>query len=167
MNHIDNFILIPDFISEQFCQEIIDYCSSLEFKKAHQFYNGRNNNEIFIDNHSLIYCSQNFKDSILKHRINLIEWSFPIEIYKYEQNDHITPHYDSEELFPSGKSSNYTAILYLNDDFMGGATFFPEINVLVQPKKGSLLVFKHHILHEAQSVQSGCKMILRSNWFIQ
>ena len=167
MNSRSNISYINNFVDDDFCNHILDYCKKIEFKKAHQFLNGRRNKEFFFNNQSLIYNSRIFKKSLLKHDIKLKEWSSPIEIYKYEQSDFISAHYDSEERFSNGNISNYTAILYLNEDFNGGETFFPELEFSIKPKTGSLLLFEHHILHEAQVVNSGCKMIFRSNWLIE
>jgi prolyl 4-hydroxylase len=37
----------------------------------------------------------------------------------------------------------FTAFFYLNDDFKGGETVFPLLNITVQPKKGRLLLFRN------------------------
>ena len=37
----------------------------------------------------------------------------------------------------------FTAIFYLNDDFVGGETVFPLLNITVTPKKGKMLLFRN------------------------
>lgn len=37
----------------------------------------------------------------------------------------------------------YTLLTYLNDDFVGGETYFPNLDLLIQPKKGSVLAFEN------------------------
>jgi hypothetical protein len=38
-------------------------------------------------------------------------------------------------------SIQYAAILYLNDDYIGGELFFDKINVTLKPKPGTLVIF--------------------------
>lgn len=73
--------------------------------------------------------------------------------------------------------SIFTMIIYLNDDFTGGNTYFharhekqlPFIAsnleatrvASVKPKTGSCLLFNHDILHEGEQVLQGNKYIIR------
>jgi prolyl 4-hydroxylase len=41
-----------------------------------------------------------------------------------------------------------TAILYLNEGFKGGETFFPELGLKVIPEKGSVLFFDYKYSYE-------------------
>ena len=58
-------------------------------------------------------------------------------------------------------------MVYLNDDFSGGATNFYNgdgtPNARVQPKHGMALVFRHAQLHEGAPVTSGRKYVLRTD----
>jgi 2OG-Fe(II) oxygenase superfamily len=71
-------------------------------------------------------------------------------------------------------ASELTFIMYLNDDFTGGATkFYSRKDLLqgagampqlcVQPKRGMALVFFHRQLHEGAAVERGCKYVLRTD----
>lgn len=53
---------------------------------------------------------------------------------------------------------------YLNDDFVGGETFFDRQNLKVKPQKGSVLVFPSYYTHPHQSlpVTKGCKYAFTS-----
>ena len=67
-----------------------------------------------------------------------------------------------------------TAIAYLNDDFEGGETYFPRLDIRIVPKAGALLVFDNvgdclikpdpRSLHAALPVTKGEKWIATS-WF--
>ena len=59
---------------------------------------------------------------------------------------------------------DYSLLLYLNDDFEGGAVHFEHFNYTYQPNKGDLLVFPsgHLYLHEAQLVESGVRYVIVS-----
>jgi len=60
-------------------------------------------------------------------------------------------HYDTfDEKFEQGKEElekigqrKYTMLAYLNDDFVGGETYFPLLDLLIQPQKGGVLVFEN------------------------
>ena len=57
------------------------------------------------------------------------------------------PH-DGEWLPNHTPTRSYTNILYLNDDFKGGETHFPNFGVQCKPKAGTLLMFKSDEVHE-------------------
>jgi hypothetical protein len=54
-------------------------------------------------------------------------------------------------------------MLYLNDDFEGGATSFPEEAKNIAPRTGNALLFQHAILHAGERVVRGTKQVLRSD----
>jgi prolyl 4-hydroxylase len=70
-----------------------------------------------------------------------------IQIVRYEQNGKYDPHYDGTECngddeSPCLKNQRIaTLLIYLNDDFEGGATRFPNLNVSIKPKKGNAVFF--------------------------
>lgn len=60
-----------------------------------------------------------------------------LQCVRYGVGQQFKPHFDSGP-------TNYrlhTLLVYLNDDFTGGETFFPELNRSVWPKQGSALYF--------------------------
>ena len=66
-----------------------------------------------------------------------------------------------------GERSQLTVMVYLNDDFTGGATRFYHLDrtvrLSVQPERGTALVFVHRQLHEGSAVESGRKYVLRTD----
>ena len=54
----------------------------------------------------------------------------------------------------------FAIVIYLNDDFEGGATVFPLLGCRSTPKKGKGLVFPTDRLHRGDVVTSGTKYIL-------
>jgi len=107
------------------------------------------------------------------------DWVFS----KYITGTHFGPHYDSPTVINFGERSLQTIIIYLSDNFLGGATnFFDDIkqapdpkdnnifmgdrdNVIktISPTQGSGLLFHHHLLHEGEVIKEGYKYILRSD----
>ncbi|MCF6225337.1 MAG: 2OG-Fe(II) oxygenase [Xanthomonadales bacterium] len=55
-------------------------------------------------------------------------------------------------------------LIYLNDDYTGGAIKFNTFNFRYQPKKGDLLFFPSDFryMHEAEKVESGVRYALVS-----
>lgn len=72
------------------------------------------------------------------------------------------------------KSLRYATILvYLNDDFTGGETIFPKLNIKIKPKIGKVLIFysldsKENTildsLHGGLPITSGVKWIC-NKWY--
>ena len=65
-----------------------------------------------------------------------------------------------------------TMLVYLNDDFEGGETAFPELRITIRPKRGEGLLFRNVdpqgrpdplLLHAGVPVRSGVKL-LASRW---
>jgi prolyl 4-hydroxylase len=109
---------------------------------------------------------------------------FPVEMgediqgQKYEPGQYFKPHYDffendsyTNHCLASGNRTK-TVMIYLNDDFEGGGTNFPEIDRHIKPKKGSAVVWdnmkgeelQRDMLHEGVEVKSGTKYIVTSWW---
>lgn len=62
--------------------------------------------------------------------------------------------------------SRYAAFIYLNDDFDGGMLKFPDQNIEIQPKIGSLAVFDggHKNMHEVTLITKGVRYTIGSFW---
>ena len=99
----------------------------------------------------------------------------PISIIKYEVGGEYKPHpdyYDSLEAIrknPEKGNRWKTAILYLNDDYEGGETHFPNWDVKVKGKAGELVTWTNinkdrspntDTLHAGLPVTSGTKYIV-------
>jgi len=42
-----------------------------------------------------------------------------------------------------GGQRKYSALIYLNDDFEGGETYFPKINYTVKPEIGKMVIWEN------------------------
>lgn len=83
--------------------------------------------------------------------------------YRYSPGQRFAPHFDGAFIRNEYEASELTVLLYLNDDFTGGATAFCDWDVDVQPRSGQALLFQHLIRHEGRSVSTGRKYVLRSD----
>ncbi|WP_338848317.1 2OG-Fe(II) oxygenase [Massilia sp. W12] len=83
-----------------------------------------------------------------------------LRFYKYAPGQRFKMHKDGpwEE---DGLRSKLTCLVYLNDDFSGGATDFRQFQI--QPETGSALLFVHAVWHEGCVLESGVKYVLRSD----
>lgn len=69
----------------------------------------------------------------------------------YDPGQEYQAHYDTfDESSERGKKvvfekgqRKYTILAYLNDDFEGGGTFFPNLDLLINPKKGRIVIFNN------------------------
>ena len=55
---------------------------------------------------------------------------------KYEPNGEYKEHHD-------GASRSKTALIYLNNSFVGGETFFPKVNNKIKPETGKLIIWEN------------------------
>jgi prolyl 4-hydroxylase len=85
--------------------------------------------------------------------------------YRYDVGQRFAPHSDGTFERANGERSHFTFMVYLNDDFEGGATAFYQSRVPLQvrPERGAALGFYHRQLHEGQAVVRGRKYVLRTD----
>ncbi|KAI8987105.1 hypothetical protein BDB01DRAFT_784567 [Pilobolus umbonatus] len=104
-----------------------------------------------------------------------------IRVYRYRKGHSFGPHYDdSVQDKHTGLWTEWTLLIYLNEDMVGGETVFYKEDlsntrgnrktksepITVQPRKGMALLHRHGqfcLLHEAMKVTQGHKWVLRSD----
>ena len=86
-----------------------------------------------------------------------------LRCYRYERGQRFAPHYDGAFERSPNEVSRLTFMIYLNDDFAGGTTDFPELERRIAPRTGMALFFQHRLLHEGCAVTDGVKYVLRSD----
>ncbi len=86
----------------------------------------------------------------------------PLRVYRYEVGHHFGLH--SDQSYARGDAhSLLTLLVYLDDDFDGGETEFPEQATTIVPRTGSALWFQHALLHAGTRVTRGTKHVLRTD----
>jgi hypothetical protein len=114
-----------------------------------------------IENGHISYINQNkFINYITRNNYYSKQLSGTLHFRSYHTLDYYDWHIDAS----SGERSQlvYSFILYLNDNFEGGNTFFLNDKIKIKPKIGSLLCFPcdlHHA-HKSSKILSGQKHIL-------
>jgi predicted 2-oxoglutarate/Fe(II)-dependent dioxygenase YbiX len=86
-----------------------------------------------------------------------------LRLYRYGPGERHGAHWDTVVQFEGGAQSLLTMVFYLNDDFEGGETDFTELNRKIVPRRGSVLLFQHRVLHIASEVTRGEKLVLRTD----
>ncbi|HEX8957546.1 MAG TPA: 2OG-Fe(II) oxygenase [Burkholderiaceae bacterium] len=80
--------------------------------------------------------------------------------YRYSPGQRFRMHKDGG-LEERGMASRMSFLVYLNDDFTGGATDFRGFSIA--PRAGMALVFVHETWHEGGVLGAGIKYVLRSD----
>jgi hypothetical protein len=81
--------------------------------------------------------------------------------YRYTPEQFFKWHQDGTFRRSDAEESFLTFIIYLNDDYAGGATEFPWERI--EPKAGSALVFPHRLRHQGATITAGTKYVLRTD----
>jgi hypothetical protein len=63
--------------------------------------------------------------------------------------------------------SDYSSLVYLNDDYEGGEIVFPEYDLAIKPKAGEVVTFPTNAmyLHAVNHVKSGTRYNIVLKWF--
>jgi predicted 2-oxoglutarate/Fe(II)-dependent dioxygenase YbiX len=85
-----------------------------------------------------------------------------VQIVRYDPGGHYADHRDSPA--PGATSRALSVVCYLNDDFAGGATIFPDDGLRVQPERGNAIVFAPELLHRADPLTRGRKYAITA-WY--
>lgn len=92
----------------------------------------------------------------------------PLHVLRYRPGQQYRPHHDAHAYAPLAQRRRHTAILYLNNDYEGGETAFPELGITVRGVAGDLLLFDNldaagepdpRMLHAGLPVTAGEKWI--------
>ena len=80
-------------------------------------------------------------------------------IKKYRIGGALAPHVDRNLDNPSDQM-DWTALIYLNDDYEGGELFFPDLDITLKPSAGSILIFPCENSHMVHHITAGNKYFI-------
>jgi predicted 2-oxoglutarate/Fe(II)-dependent dioxygenase YbiX len=97
-------------------------------------------------------------------------WYIGPQILRYQPGGFYGPHADSDhysaeqKLWVKGLDRDISLLLYLNDDYSGGALSFVNFNYRYRPRAGDLLFFPsdQRYLHRAHEVTEGIRYVIVS-----
>ena len=164
-----------DFLTIDECNSLIDYLkNNLVLDLSEDFWHGRtlgctNINDVFIRKlveqiHYRIsnICVRSFdEDVIYPEYSNLVYWAPGMVLDAHADNFFL--HDPSAEHYTSHR--DYSSVIYLNDDYVGGETFFVD-NRDIKPKVGKMILFTSgkDDVHGVREVISGDRFTM-SLWF--
>jgi hypothetical protein len=166
-----------DFVSKEDCQYLIDYVikSNAWSFSEDAFWNNRvfypellpDNNELKIKMSSILKKTKSF----IAKEYNLENvYADTFHIVRWFDGQFQPPHQDNMENVMYGvdffKHRSYGSIIYLNDNFEGGETFYPQYDIAIAPKSGKLAV---HLgdgdhLHSVNEIKNGTRYTIAAFW---
>jgi hypothetical protein len=81
---------------------------------------------------------------------------------RYSEGEYFGIHTDAPFMAPDGARTGLSLVLYLNDDYKGGETVFPDLALEVRPATGKIVLFAPTLRHLSQPITRGAKYIIRS-----
>ena len=143
----DSIQVIDNFISDKECENLISFCEESDlFKRsvimaseADQKHSAhRTSSSAMMEINQSVPIINNLKEKIADF-LNIDTTKIEkLQCVRYFESEGFKPHFDSYV-----KKRKLTCLLYLNDGFVGGNTYFPEVDFGISPKKGSLLIFQN------------------------
>lgn len=179
--------IYQNFLSEQECYDII--WSSLTFTRSKgldpitaqsNVVTERTSSTAQIETTIGNNLQQKIYDSIRykfdNNYLNLSHFE-NLQVQLYEKNQEYLPHYDFFDMKDPDFIKNNriaTIIIYLNEDFVGGETWFPKLDLKIKPEIGKMLYFDYKYsrnlneltIHAGCPVDEGEKYIITS-WIRQ
>jgi predicted 2-oxoglutarate/Fe(II)-dependent dioxygenase YbiX len=163
---------IENFLTDKACEDLILFSEQRGFEEAKvSLSSGAKMMKGLRNNYRLLYKDENLANKYwekLKDSCpNTIETNKAIGLneqfrfYKYESNQRFKRHIDGRFKRNETEESRITFMIYLNDDFEGGATKFD--NLTINPKMGTALCFIHEQKHEGCPVTTGAKYVIRTD----
>lgn len=173
-------LIIRDLLSPELCQKL---CQS--FENSYEKFANRDGNEFWDGRYIWMDQLPNAEiDSIrIMQQIRQIAtlqilqsyapeyfvYSDTAQLVKWTEGQELTPHADNIE--PDGKPNTtpkraFSSVLYLNDDYEGGETYFPGHNVRFKPKAGTMVLFGSGAgyVHGVTKVKKGVRYMY-AGWF--
>lgn len=171
LHTMPKIVYMYDVFSSTECDIALKRTNNYHFVKAKAF-NFEEDKSTVMDNRSnslahdfdarLSFIPERISQLFL-HPMQNIE---PVQVLRYDVGEEYKPHCD---YFNYKKGPHIvdndrvcTALTYLNDDFEGGGTWFPQLDITVQPKRGAVLYWEYYksdplSLHAGLPVESGVK----------
>jgi prolyl 4-hydroxylase len=163
---------INNFFTAEECAEHITWSEKRGYKQAKINSFGRQVVTTSVRNNSrVLFKDETFAASIWKRiepfcvqqsgNMSAIGLNELFRFYKYGYGQKFRAHFDGSYERSETEYSLYTLMIYLNDNFLGGDTWFEDM--VIKPETGMALIFKHDLLHEGREVIKGDKYVLRTD----
>ena len=176
-------IIFKKLLDTNTCKEIIQEFSPKNKPSHVTDGNVISKSKLRSSSSSLIKREDNKIYQLRKKTCSLLNWNFKdserFQFVTYKTGEKYAPHFDAFDLNQIKKISErkktqriFTNIIYLNDDFEGGNTYFPKLDISIEAETGMMLSFENCInktnfinpfsIHESVPITKGRKNILIS-----
>lgn len=154
---------IGGLLNAEDCAALILQAEATGFQVARMQNMGRNNREVFLHNQAAVQEIGMRLHKRIPQSFQLTGIGQSLECYRYQEGEFVAPHRDASRRISDSAWSNLTLVIYLNDEFEGGSTTFPQQGVTVNPELGKAVLFEHSLMHEGAIVSKGLKYIVRTD----
>ena len=168
---------LDNFLTPEECKAFIKRSEDIGYEESKiRVGNTEEMNKDVRDNYRVVFDDKELADSLFERVKEYLpqeldenkEWKLlnlneRFRFYRYENGQQFKQHKDGSFVRNDNEVSKVTLMMYLNDDFKGGATRFVLENEYVEPKEGKLLLFRHGLLHAGCPVFTGVKYVLRTD----
>jgi hypothetical protein len=89
-----------------------------------------------------------------------------VTIKAWNEGQSMGPHFDGQD---GNKDLAFSLVTYINDDYEGGEISFPNHNITIKPKAGSLIMFpsQQPYIHEVKPITSGTRYMSPAHVYIK
>lgn len=170
-------VIVEDFVSKEECDYLVNLANFLDMWESggNEFWDGRVINYTTILKHDkkaaeiMLYANirckafiqSNFDldNQVYSDTLQLIRW-FP----GMEQHPHADDMKNTD--IKGFEHRVFGSIIYLNNDYDGGHTFYPNFNFEIVPEKGKLAVHPGDAehLHGVTKITNGMRYTIASFW---
>ncbi|WP_298417563.1 2OG-Fe(II) oxygenase [uncultured Kordia sp.] len=169
----DHVYVVPNLLSHEECDEMVLISEKIGYKEAKVNMHGKQVLMTMVRNNLRVMYKDEVYANILWEKVKTyvpqqIGYSYAfglnemLRFYKYEEGHRFKMHRDGSYRRNDTEASQYSFLIYLNDDFEGGETVFRS-GTTIRPKKGSALLFLHGLRHEGAVLKNGTKYVLRTD----
>jgi len=179
-----NVGVVREFLTPEECEAYIQFSEEQGYEEAAvttedgmvMMKDLRNNDRVIVDD-------ENRADALWKRVGHFLPQKFAkkwkavglnerLRFYRYDPGQQFDWHLDGYYERADGDRSQFTFMIYLNEDFEGGETSFRgsgygsealSQNLCIVPETGKVLFFHHPIPHKGEPVTSGRKYVLRTD----
>lgn len=172
MNSNNFKLIIPKLINEKDSQRFIDIgevmgfeASKIRTKEGEELRTDiRNNSRVILDDENIANVFFELIKDKLPQEIDeykLKGLNEQLKIYKYEPGEEFKMHRDAPYVRNENERSFLTMLVYLNEGYEGGGTFF--LDGTFNGTTGDCVIFRQKMLHAGLKVISGVKYAIRTD----
>lgn len=176
---MENFfpIYLDNIISKEDCDyliSLVEHSDLWEGKVGDSFWSGRSINYHNLKKHDelaasiLLFSNIECSEIIKKHYNETNIYPDLIQIVRWFDGMSQPPHADdmTNTEVKGLEHRKYGSIIYLNDNYSGGKTYYPQHNFEVTPKSGRLAVHSGtpKYMHGVTEISGGTRYTIASFW---